>query len=147
MRHPALLLRECSSVCESEPWGYVSDNSFLNAVIEVEWSATPAELAQLCQSIELALGRRHDVSAQGYSDRPIDLDILWMQGVQIAHPQLSIPHPQAHRRGFVLLPLAELNPGLMLGELSVSDWITELPPGESELIMLLDGVSIDPRLS
>lgn len=94
-----------SSLYESNPVGYVSSNPFLNAVVHVRTSLNAAALMTTLQAIELRAGRR---KTNQYSDRPLDLDILFLGKESISLEGLLIPHPRAHLRGFVLVPAAEI---------------------------------------
>ena len=109
-----------SSLIETEPWGFESENKFLNGVILVETTLTPRRLLKVTQSIERTLGRKKKStirSANGrllptgrknYSDRPIDIDILLYDDLTVDEPDLKIPHPLMHERDFVMIPLQEL---------------------------------------
>ncbi len=102
----------CSSFLETEPWGYESDNRFLNAVILCETSKTPREVLRLTQQIERDMGRKKKVncklSNRTYKDRPIDIDILLYDDLTVDEPDLKIPHPLMHQREFVMQPLQEI---------------------------------------
>ena len=126
-----------SRVYESPPWGYSSSHPFLNAVVELRWDGTPEELHRKCVRIELALGRERrgeggssDSTDQAYSDRVIDLDLLWFECITCSTPQLTLPHPRAHLRAFVLLPWLELAPELELNGQALSAWLGELALSE-----------------
>lgn len=98
-----------SSVYETEPVGFETDNPFLNAVAEVAWEGSAEELMTTLLQIELELGRTRS-ETERYTSRPIDLDILlWDQEV-INNDRLTVPHPRMHERNFVLVPLNELIP-------------------------------------
>ncbi len=97
-----------SSVVESEPWGFKSDNHFLNIVIAVETQLQPIELLQCLQSIEREMGRTQNVKNTGYQDRIIDIDILLYDDRNVDLPELKIPHPLMKVRDFVLKPLNEI---------------------------------------
>ncbi len=101
-----------SSLIETEPWGFQSENKFLNGVILVSTALTPREVLQATQKIERTLGRRKIVNCQSvnrqYHDRPIDIDILLYDDLHIDEPDLKIPHPLMHQRDFVMIPLQEL---------------------------------------
>lgn len=105
----------CSSFLETEPWGYESDNRFLNAVILCETSKTPREVLRLTQQIERDMGRKKKVncklSNRTYKDRPIDIDILLYDDLTVDEPDLKIPHPLMHQREFVMQPLQEIKKG------------------------------------
>ena len=112
-----LVIRQ-SSLIETEPWGFESENRFLNGVILVETSLTPRQLLRSTQKIERSLGRKRkstDSSLQSpdfskYSDRPIDIDILLYDDLTIDEPDLKIPHPLMEQRDFVMIPLNEIKP-------------------------------------
>ena len=97
----------------TEPWGFDSQNSFLNAVCKVCTSLSPSEVLSVTQSIERDLGRMKKSINGQYSDRPIDIDILLYDNLVIDTPELSIPHPLIHKRLFVMEPLTEIAPKLI----------------------------------
>ena len=97
-----------SSFIETEPWGFQSDNSFLNAVILCETNKTPREVLLLTEQIERDMGRRQKSVSVGYADRIIDIDILLYDDLTIDEPDLKIPHPLMHQRDFVMRPLQEI---------------------------------------
>ena len=97
-----------SSLYESEAWGFESDTTFLNQVLEVEAALAPLELLDGIHQIENRLGRVR--SGNGYESRLIDIDILFYQDLIIETPSLTVPHPHLHKRMFTLAPLSELIP-------------------------------------
>ena len=102
----------CSSFIETEPWGFSSNNAFLNAVVAIDTSHTPHELLRITQEIERAMGRTHKSTGGNYSDRIIDIDILLYEEVNIHDAELTIPHPLMWQRRFVYEPLWEIAPHL-----------------------------------
>lgn len=100
---------ESSSFYESEPWGFESENIFLNAVIVVDTNFTPLELLEQLKAIERKMGRI-EKNKSGYADRIIDIDILFFNNEVIHSPILTIPHKFLHKRDFVLFPLLEITP-------------------------------------
>jgi 2-amino-4-hydroxy-6-hydroxymethyldihydropteridine diphosphokinase len=115
-----------SSVVESEPWGFKSDTSFYNLVVSVETAFTPHQVLTKILDIEASLGRtRH---GNIYSNRIIDVDILFYNNEQINDEKLVIPHPLMQKRKFVLQPLAEIAADLIHPALhtSVSELLKEL---------------------
>ena len=111
-----------SSFLASEPWGFDSENTFLNAVVLVETELTPLRLLQKTQEIERSLGRTSK-SVHGYADRLIDIDILLYDNLIMDQPALKIPHPLIMERDFVLIPLTEIAPDLIhpvTGQLFIS---------------------------
>jgi 2-amino-4-hydroxy-6-hydroxymethyldihydropteridine diphosphokinase len=85
---------------------------FLNTVIELELDASPEELLCLTREIELCLGRPPDAGRN--APRVIDLDLLYSGGAVCATPDLVLPHPRLAERRFVLQPLADIRPELVL---------------------------------
>lgn len=102
-----------SALYASAPWGFDSENTFLNNAISVETSLTPEELLSTTQRIEHILGRTHKSVDGQYSDRLIDIDILLYDDVVMHTPSLTLPHPLMHRRLFVLEPLSEIAPTMI----------------------------------
>jgi 2-amino-4-hydroxy-6-hydroxymethyldihydropteridine diphosphokinase len=111
------LLLKSSSLFESEPWGFESEQWFLNKIIQVtsyKLQVTNDEnealkILDICQAIEMQLGRTRSNNT-GYESRPIDIDILFIDDIIISEPRLIIPHPKLHLRRFTLLPLQEIIP-------------------------------------
>lgn len=104
-----------SSFIETEPWGFESQNKFLNAVVLCETTKTPREVLRLTQQIERDMGRRKVVGGgltvdgqRIYSDRIVDIDILLYDDLTVDEPDLKIPHPLMHQRDFVMIPLNEI---------------------------------------
>ncbi|MBR4481404.1 MAG: 2-amino-4-hydroxy-6-hydroxymethyldihydropteridine diphosphokinase [Prevotella sp.] len=97
-----------SSVIETDPWGFISGNKFLNCVIFCETTLLPRQVLKVTQQIERELGRHH--KGKGYRDRPIDIDILLFDHLNIDTPDLQIPHPLMYERDFVMIPLNEIKP-------------------------------------
>lgn len=96
-----------SSFIETEPWGFDSKNTFLNAACLVETALTPEQCLNITQEIERKLGRTAK-SGDGYEDRPIDIDLLSYDNLNINTPELTLPHPRMHEREFVMIPLQEI---------------------------------------
>lgn len=101
-----------SSFYETEPWGFESDNTFLNAALLLETELEPLQLLFLTQEIEKEMGRTQK-SDGAYHDRIIDLDILLYDLCVINDAALVVPHPLMHKRQFVMEPLAEIAPMLV----------------------------------
>ena len=102
-----VLLRQ-SAFLETEPWGFQSDNSFVNAAICMETELDPFEVLAKTQEIERELGRTLKSTNGEYHDRIIDIDILLYDDLHINTPQLTIPHPLMEQRDFVMIPLREI---------------------------------------
>ena len=104
-----------SSFIETEPWGFESENKFLNVVVLCETERTPREVLLLTQQIERDMGRRKVHGAglmvngrRVYADRIVDIDILLYDDLTVDEPDLKIPHPLMHERDFVMIPLEEV---------------------------------------
>ena len=100
-----------SLIYETEPWGFKSENNFLNMVLAVKTGLSPSGLLGRILMIESQLGRtRCDT---GYTSRNIDIDILLYDKEIVNEKALIIPHPKMHERRFVLVPLAEIAPEMI----------------------------------
>jgi 2-amino-4-hydroxy-6-hydroxymethyldihydropteridine diphosphokinase len=99
-----------SSVYETEPVGYLDQPRFLNAVVALETALTPADLLGALLGIERDLGRSRSFAN---APRTLDLDLLLVDDVIAHSPELILPHPRLHQRAFVLVPLAEIVPGVV----------------------------------
>ena len=99
-----------STFMETAPWGFKSDNTFLNCAVAFETVLPPEELLNATERIERELGRTTKSTGGTYHDRVIDIDILLYGNETIATPRLTIPHPLMHKRDFVLEPLAQIAP-------------------------------------
>ena len=97
---------EMSALYESKPWGFETENNFINQVVELDSSLRSEEILSSTQEIERSLGREQK-STDGYSSRPIDIDILFYDDITVSLSDLSIPHPRLHERMFTLMPLSE----------------------------------------
>ena len=101
-----------SAIVESEPWGFESDNGFLNRGIAVESRFTPIEALNIIHDIEYELnhGHGHRDADGNYVDRLVDIDIMAIDDLVIDLPSLQVPHRHMPRRDFFLKPMAELAP-------------------------------------
>ncbi|MBR5149190.1 MAG: 2-amino-4-hydroxy-6-hydroxymethyldihydropteridine diphosphokinase [Bacteroidaceae bacterium] len=104
----------CSSFIETAPWGFASENRFLNAVLKVDTLLGPEALLQATQAVERQMGRTHKTVDGNYTDRVIDVDILLYEDVVMKTPELTIPHPYILQRDFVYIPLEEIAPEVLL---------------------------------
>ncbi|MCR5180553.1 MAG: 2-amino-4-hydroxy-6-hydroxymethyldihydropteridine diphosphokinase [Bacteroidaceae bacterium] len=112
LAHRVGRLLRASSIIQTEPWGFSSPNPFLNAVVLMHTSLAPMEVLTETQAIERELGRTAKSTSHGYADRPIDIDILLYDDLEISTPELTIPHPRMNERDFVLRPLREIQSSL-----------------------------------
>ncbi|KQB83182.1 2-amino-4-hydroxy-6-hydroxymethyldihydropteridine diphosphokinase [Corynebacterium oculi] len=132
-----------SRVYSTPPWGVEDQEEFLNAVLIVEVAEEPLELLRRCQRLEEAAQR---VRVRKWGPRTLDVDVIQVyrggREVTSEDPVLSLPHPWAHRRAFVLVPWAEADPEAHLKGKPLGHWLSVLPTGEAEQIVplgFLDG--------
>jgi len=105
-----LRIGKVSSIYDTEPIGNVNQPHFLNLTCQAYTRLAPKELLTLAKGIELKLGR---ALGKSNAPRPIDIDILFYGDLVMETPELVIPHPRLTERAFVLVPLAEIAPGLV----------------------------------
>jgi 2-amino-4-hydroxy-6-hydroxymethyldihydropteridine diphosphokinase len=119
-----------SSTYETEPVGEVLDQAdFLNAAIRIRTGLEPEALLDLCKEIEQARGRELD--APRHNPRPLDVDLLLLGDLELSTERLTLPHPEVSSRRFVLAPLLELDPELVLPSgKKLNDALTALGPGQ-----------------
>ncbi len=99
-----------SPVYETDPVGGPEQGRFLNIVVQLETELSPRELLAVCHRLESGAQR---VRMQRWGPRTLDVDIIWIDGVELDEPDLQIPHPRWSVRTFVLQPLADLAPELV----------------------------------
>lgn len=112
-----------STVYRTPPWGKTDQPDFLNAAAELRTGLTPRALLDLCLGAERELKR---VRAERWGPRLIDIDVLLFGAQEIHESGLDIPHPRLTERAFVLVPLAEIAPELVLGGRQIADWIADI---------------------
>jgi 2-amino-4-hydroxy-6-hydroxymethyldihydropteridine diphosphokinase len=114
-----VLPRAVSGFYRTPPWGPVPQPDYVNACAVAETALPPRDLLRLTQAIERELGR---VPGPRWGPRAIDIDILDYAGQAIDEPGLTLPHPRLTERAFVLVPLAEVAPDLVIGRRTIRDW-------------------------
>jgi 2-amino-4-hydroxy-6-hydroxymethyldihydropteridine diphosphokinase len=126
-------VKRVSSIYESKPVGYLNQPDFLNLVFEAETDLLPLDLLDRCQSIEQELGRVRTIR---FGPRTLDVDIVLYGVESFAEERLIVPHPRMQERAFVLLPLQELNPELIVPKWNktVHELVAELPANDLEEI-------------
>ena len=118
-----------STLRETEPWGPVAQPRFLNCAVEVETSLEPRALLGVLLDVERRLGR---VREERWGPRTIDLDLLLYGDAALDEPGLTVPHPRLHERAFVLEPLHELDPTLVVpGRGPVEELLRALQSGDA----------------
>lgn len=129
MRLRGLQIYSIAPFVETRPVGFASEHLFLNSVVAVHTTATPAELLAQLQEIEREMGRLHKSHDGIYADRVIDLDILLYDQRVVTTSELTIPHPHMCERAFVLQPLSYIAPKLIIPTTgaSVAQLLAALP--------------------
>ncbi len=102
--------RQSSRIYETPPWGYTDQPAFLNMAVKAGTDLAPLALLAHLKRLEADLGRRQTFR---WGPRLIDIDILFYDELVFESEGLVIPHPRLHERAFVLVPLADLAPGLV----------------------------------
>ena len=113
-------ITKISSLYETEPWGFNSENKFINVAVEVKTELSITNLSEIIHKIENEAGRVRDVNVAGYIDRVIDIDILLFDNIISDNPQITLPHPKMHLREFVIEPLVEIAPDVIHPILNIS---------------------------
>jgi 2-amino-4-hydroxy-6-hydroxymethyldihydropteridine diphosphokinase len=120
-----------SSTYVTEPVGEILDQpDFLNAAVRIRTSLEPEQLLDACKAAEAERGRQFDLPR--HSPRPLDIDLLLLGDLELETPRLTLPHPQARNRRFVLAPLLELDPELTLPDGTVLAEALAALPGDEQ---------------
>ncbi len=128
---PETRLRAASRLYRTPPWGLEDQPWFINAAAELETTLDPEALLRALLWLEAELGRER--GAQRWGPRRIDLDLLLYDGVEHRGAQLELPHPRLAERAFVLLPLLDIAPGLVLPDgRAATDLLARLDTGGIE---------------
>ena len=100
-----------SRIVESEPWGFESDNRFMNVGVRLSSNMEPHDMLENIHDIERRLGSASHRDSEGhYIDRLVDIDIMAIDDLVIDTPELQVPHAHLHERDFFLRPMMELAP-------------------------------------
>lgn len=127
---PATRRRSCSSLYRTKPVGYTDQPDFINAVCEIDTTLPARDLMQALLAIERDHGRVRDIPG---GPRTLDLDLLVYGDLRCEEPGLTLPHPRLHERAFVLYPLYEIAPGLVIpGRGAIEDLLASCPGQEVE---------------
>lgn len=133
------ILRGCSSVYATPPWGGVEQDDFLNAVVVVDHPGAPRDVLAWGFARERAAGRTRDVR---WGPRTLDVDVVAadVDGAPVIDDdeELTLPHPRADQRAFVLVPWEEVEPGARLGGRPLTEHLAALEPAEVTAVRRLD---------
>jgi 2-amino-4-hydroxy-6-hydroxymethyldihydropteridine diphosphokinase len=109
-----------SSDYRTPPWGVVDQPPFVNCAIAVETGLSPRDLLRLAQRIEAAHGRNRAAETR-WGPRTLDIDLIDHGHVELCTAELTLPHPRALQRAFVLMPLAEIVPNRTIAGVRIAD--------------------------
>ncbi|WP_266156641.1 2-amino-4-hydroxy-6-hydroxymethyldihydropteridine diphosphokinase [Dyella silvatica] len=130
---PGTRLVASSRLYRTPPWGHLEQPPFVNAAVLLDTMLSPHELLDAMLAVEHAAGRIREGVRWG--PRTLDLDLLHMDGVQLDDERLTLPHPRIAERVFVLLPLHDLAPQLLLpGQGRVDQLLAGLDPTDCEVL-------------
>lgn len=122
---PYICLQQVSSFYQTPPWGKTDQNEFVNICCEIQTGFSPEDLLQFCLNIEKKYGRERK---EKWGPRTLDIDLLAYDNIGHYHsPTLSLPHPLLTKRAFVLRPLSEIAPQLVIEGRTVSEWNKDCP--------------------
>jgi 2-amino-4-hydroxy-6-hydroxymethyldihydropteridine diphosphokinase len=102
--------RAVSPTYETEPVGGPDQGRYLNLVVELDTDLSARQLLAVCGRLESAAAR---LRGERWGPRTLDVDVLWVDGVEVDEPDLQVPHPRMWQRRFVLAPLRDLAPDLV----------------------------------
>jgi len=122
-QHDDIRLLARSSDYRTPPWGKTDQDWFVNACIGVATSLSPHELLRRCLETEEEMGRKR---AEKWGPRLIDLDVLLHGDAVLSDAELILPHPHITARAFVLAPLADIAPNILIDGKSVLQWLAEI---------------------
>lgn len=119
LRDAGIVPLAVSSFYRTEPWGGTAQPDFVNLCAFAATTQSPQGLLAATQAIERDLGR---TAGERWGPRVVDIDILAYEDVAVTTPELLVPHPRITERAFVLVPLAEIAPDLVVDGRRVADW-------------------------
>jgi 2-amino-4-hydroxy-6-hydroxymethyldihydropteridine diphosphokinase len=120
---PGIAVVARSADYRTPPWGKTDQPWFLNGAVAVDTDLDPHGLLDACLSVEFKLGR---LRAERWGPRVIDIDVLAYEGAAVDDERLVLPHRHVRQRAFVLVPLAEIAPNLVIGGERVTDALAKL---------------------
>ncbi|MCJ8310083.1 MAG: 2-amino-4-hydroxy-6-hydroxymethyldihydropteridine diphosphokinase [Rhizobiaceae bacterium] len=128
--HPEIAVAKVSPLYKTPPWGVEDQPWFLNCCAQIVTNLSPEDLLEVCQDAERQGKRERTVR---WGPRTIDVDIIAFDGVEQVEQRLTIPHPRATQRDFVMIPLADIAPELVISGKSVGDWADAMDSKKLEL--------------
>ena len=129
--HSELDIVKISSLYKTPPWGIEDQDWFVNACVEITTTLSPHELLEQCLATEKHLKRKRTLR---WGPRTIDIDVLTFENYESDETKLTVPHPRMLERAFVLVPLAEIAPELMVQGHSVQHWLCGVEQSDIEKI-------------
>ncbi len=120
-----------SSDYRTPPWGVTDQPAFVNCALRIDTSLSPRALLDRTQAVEAALGRDRGKERR-WGPRTIDIDLIAYDDVHCEEPDLTLPHPRAPERAFVLVPLAEIAPDWVIDGMTVAAALARLDAGGIE---------------
>lgn len=139
--HRRIQMVSVAGFYRSAPWGRRNQAAFVNTCAILQSDLSPHPFLRLLQTEEHRMGR---VRRARWGARTLDLDVLWWSEGRVSTPQLFIPHPRMTRRAFVLKPLAELIPNMIIGRRTVLEHLNRLPQSELRSVLRLPPIKV-PR--
>lgn len=133
--HQQIKVEAVSSVFRTPPWGVEDQDWFHNACAEIVTTLNPQELLEQCLETERAFKRERRVR---WGPRTLDIDILIYEGSNLESENLTLPHPRMQERAFVMAPLGEIAPQLVIEEKTPAEWLAGLQPETMEKLSLDD---------
>jgi len=124
-----------SAAYETSPVGFSTPHQFLNCCVHLRTELGSGELLVACRRIEERVGRSDESMRVKYEDRVLDIDVVLFGALSVRKPELVLPHPRATRRLFVLVPLAEIAPGIVINGSPVEEWIEEVRSAHPEQVV------------
>ena len=134
-RNDGIQVSAMSSIYRTEPIGGVDQNAFFNAVVRIETELEPLELLDRCLEIEKGRGR---VRMERWGPRTLDIDLLLFGGRTMKEERLTLPHPLAVERAFVLAPLLELFPNAEIGGLNAQSVLDKMDTDGVERLLAFE---------
>jgi 2-amino-4-hydroxy-6-hydroxymethyldihydropteridine diphosphokinase len=133
-------LQAVSPVYETPPWGPVPQDDYYNAVLIAEdASAVPRDWLDRAHAAEQAAGRTRDIR---WGPRTLDVDLIDVDAVRSDDPELTLPHPRARERAFVLVPWLAADPEATLAGRAAGDWLARVPGDEVAGVRLVEGLTL-----